>query len=522
MTPQARRSSAAHRVSRRRLLSGSIAAGVLAAAGVPAQARARRGGRLRLAVGGASAGDGWDSRRHAGLFMTSAAVGAVFDTLTEVTAEGHLTGELAQDWTASADAREWTFRLREDVTFHDGSAFGAEDVIASYALHRDPGSPARCLVEAIEDMRALGRDRLRITLRHGNPNFPYHLSDPHLLIYPGGHIARAMAEGIGTGLYRLRRAEPGRRILAERVARHYKDGSAGWFDEVEFLALNHPEARLRALLTDRVDAAADLDPRSRALLAANRRVMPIDAPGNQVLGFVMRSDIAPFDDPRVRRAMKLAIDRPALLAEVFGGSGQVWADHPLGPQNGPLAGDLRAAPRDPALARALLAEAGHDGLTVDLFVSDAAFPGAVDLARLMRLQVAEAGITLRLRDVQAADYRNAVPADAPLRATVLAGRPTEDMILALVTAPGSPLNQTGWTDAAFSSAMTSALGPADAETRAGALGQALRRMSEDGGWLFPVSAPFLGAASTRLAHGPAIGHLMPLDSARIAERWWMA
>jgi peptide/nickel transport system substrate-binding protein len=518
MTPQPRRSSAAHRVSRRRLLSGSIAAGVLAAAGVPAQARARRGGRLRLALGGASAGDGWDSRRHAGLFMTAAAVGAVFDTLTEVTAEGHLTGELAQDWTASADARDWTFRLRDGVTFHDGSPFGAEDVIASYALHRDPGSPARCLVEAIEDMRPIGRDRLRIKLRQGNPNFPYHLSDPHLLIYPGGQIARAMAEGIGTGLYRLRRAEPGRRILTERVDRHFKDGSAGWFDEVEFLALNHPEARLRALLTDRVDAAADLDPRSRPLLEANRRLMSIDAPGNQVLGFVMRSDMAPFDDSRVRRAMKLAIDRPALVAEVFGGAGEVWADHPLGPQNGAVAGDLRAAPRDPAAARALLAEAGHDGLTVELCVSDAAFPGAVDLARLMRSQVAEAGITLTIRDLSDAGDRTAMP----LRATALVGRPTEDAILALVTAPGSPLNQARWTDAEFSAAMDDARLAPDAETRAGALARALRRISDDGGWLLPVSAPFLGAASTRLAHGPAIGQLMPLDSARIAERWWMA
>ncbi len=522
MTPQPRRSSAAHRVSRRRLLSGSIAAGVLAATGVPAQARARRGGRLRLAIGGASARDGWDSRRNSGLFMTAAAVGAVFDTLTEVTAEGHLTGELAQDWTASADARVWTFRLREDVAFHDGAPFGAEDVIASYALHRDAGSPARCLVDAIEDMRAIGRHRLRITLRQGNPDFPYHLSDPHLLIFPSGQIARAMEEGIGTGLYRLRRTDAGRRILTERVRRHYKDGAAGWFDEVEFLALNHPEDRLRALLTDRVDAAADLDLRSRAALAANRRVFPFDAWGNQVLGFAMRTDAAPFDDPRVRRAMKLAVDRPAVLAQVFAGMGDAWSDHPLGPQNAGLASGLRPAAYDPGAARALLAEAGHDRLRIPLIVSDAAFPGAVDAARLFRAQAAEAGIELTVCEVPAADYFNDACAGSLLHATSFAGRPTEDAILALVTAPGSPMNQTRWTDAVFDDAMGAARLAHDADARAGEMSRALRRMSDEGGLLLPISAPFLGAASTRLAHGHAIGHLMPLDSGRIAERWWMA
>ncbi len=97
------------RISRRGLLTAGAAASVLAASGLPLQAQARRGGRFRAGLSGANSSDSWDGRTHSDLFMIASSQGAVFDSLTEVGADGSLRGELATDWDATPDAKVWTF-----------------------------------------------------------------------------------------------------------------------------------------------------------------------------------------------------------------------------------------------------------------------------------------------------------------------------------------------------------------------------------------------------------------------------
>ena len=144
------------RVTRRGLLRSGAAASVLAASGLPVFAQSR-GGTLKLGLSGASIQDSWDARTHSEGFMVMAAHGCVFDCLTEITAAGELVGELAESWEASADARVWTFNLRRGVTFHDGTPFVADDVIASLAIHTAPGtrSGGRPIVANISGMEKL-------------------------------------------------------------------------------------------------------------------------------------------------------------------------------------------------------------------------------------------------------------------------------------------------------------------------------------------------------------------------------
>ena len=94
------------RISRRGLLKTGAAAGVLAATGMPAVAMPKRGGTLRLGLAGANTSDSWDSRTHSDSYMIMCAHGAVFDTLTQVAADGQLIGELAESWEASSQTRK--------------------------------------------------------------------------------------------------------------------------------------------------------------------------------------------------------------------------------------------------------------------------------------------------------------------------------------------------------------------------------------------------------------------------------
>lgn len=236
-------------IDRRALFASGAAAALLAATGVSAQPRATRGGRLRAALSGAARSDIFDTRQDHGLFMQVAMAGAVFDTLTEIAADGTLRGELATGWHGSSDAMTWVFDLREGVAFHDASQMTARDVMASLSLHGDG------LMADVGGIEALAAYRLEIRLVAGDPDFPYRLSDPRLVIYPSANMPRAMREGIGTGLYRVHRFQPGRQFIGHRVAQHYKDGQAGWFDEVELVALSSDAVRAEALREHYVDVA---------------------------------------------------------------------------------------------------------------------------------------------------------------------------------------------------------------------------------------------------------------------------
>jgi len=223
-------------MDRRALFASAAAATLLAASGVSAASVPQRGGRLRMALSGALRSDTWG--RGDGLFMQVARQGVVFDTLTEVAADGTLKGELARGWTSSPDARDWVFDLRTDVTFHDGAPFTSADVVAS-AQGFEGGQ-----------VEALDQPRVAFHLNAPDPSLPLMFAQPQFYIQP----AHALGSGVGTGLYRVTTFVPGQHLRATRVAGHYKGDSVGWFDEVELTSIPADAVRAEALGTYLVDA----------------------------------------------------------------------------------------------------------------------------------------------------------------------------------------------------------------------------------------------------------------------------
>ena len=241
-------------MDRRALFTSGAAAALLASTGLSAAGTGPKpGGRLRAALSGASRSDSW--AKHSGLFMLAAAQGAVFDTLTEISASGTLRGELATGWEGSHDARIWHFDLREGVTFHNGAEFTSQDVVASLLRHQSNGT-----LTGIKRTSAVGRHQVRIDLDAGNADLPYMMSDPRLLMNRVDDVDLVSSDGIGTGLYRVERFQPGREFLGVRVAEHYKEGQAGWFETVEFTSVPDARVRAQALEGGFVDVADQIDP----------------------------------------------------------------------------------------------------------------------------------------------------------------------------------------------------------------------------------------------------------------------
>lgn len=511
-------------ISRRGLLKSGIAAGVLSATGMPLRAAPKKGGRLRLGIAGANTSDSWDGRTHSDSFMIMCGHGAVFDCLTEVAADGQLKGELAESWEASADAKTWTFKLRKGVTFHSGKPFGADDVIASLEMHTAEGakSAAKPIVSAISEMKKISDHEIQMTLEAGNADFPFLLSDYHILMFPAGEIDEAIASGNGTGLYEVVSFDPGVRFVGKRVASHYKDGEAGFFDELEIIAINDASARMNALMTGQVDAVNRVDVKTETLLKANPNVNIFEVTGNQHYTFPMQTGLDPFSDLNVRKALKHAINREEMVDKILLGHGKVANDHPIGPANQYFASDLEQNSYDIDKAKFYMKEAGLTELNVDLSAANAAFAGAIDAAQLYQASAKAAGININVVQEPDDGYWSNVWLKKPWCACYWSGRATEDWMFSTAYETGVPWNDTGWENARFQELLLTARAELDSNKRREMYTEMQMLMSDDGGTVIPMYANYVDAHSTKLANSGTIGNVFQMDSSRLMERWWFA
>jgi len=511
-------------LDRRTALKAGAAAGLVAASGVAANAAPKMGGTLRLGLAGANTSDSWDGRTHSDSFMIMAGHGTVFDCLTEVGADGVLKGELAESWEASADAKTWTFKLRKGVTFHNGKAFGANDVIASLQMHTAEGakSAAKPIVSAITDMKALDGHTVQMTLAAGNADFPFLMSDYHILMFPAGQIEEAIAKGIGTGGYKVDSFDPGVRLVVSKVADHYKGGDACFFDSVEMIAINDASARMNALMTGQVDAVNRVDFKTEQLLKLNPAVEIFEVTGNQHFTFPMLTGVSPYDNLNVRKALKYAFNRQEMVDKILLGHGKVGNDHPIGPANQYWASDLPQTEYDADKAKFFLKEAGMDSLSIDVSVSDAAFPGAVDAGQLFQGSAKAAGIDVNVVREPADGYWSNVWLKKPFCACYWSGRATEDWMFSTAYESGVPWNDSGWENARFQELLLSARAELDSDKRRTMYHEMQSLCSEEGGTVVPMYANYVDAHSTKLANSGTIGNLWQMDSSRITERWWFS
>ena len=167
-------------------------------------------------------------------------------------------------------------------------------------------------------MKADGKNAVAITLREGNADFAFLLSDYHVAIMPADGDGVDWKSGVGTGAYKLESFEPGVRTTFKRNPNYYKSG-AGHFDECEIITIADVAARTNALSTGEIDAMDRVDLKTAHLLKRRPGVKIVETSGTQHFTFTMRVDTPPFDNVDVRLALKYAIDREAVLKTILRG-----------------------------------------------------------------------------------------------------------------------------------------------------------------------------------------------------------
>ena len=203
-------------LDRREFIKAASAMGLAAVAPAlysqAAHATPKRGGTYRVGLGGANTGDKYDPADNGDTFMTNINQGAARNNLVEIGPSGEWMPELAESVEASPDAKTWVVKLRQGVEFHSGKTFDADDVIASIEHHRGEKSvsDAKSVAESMGKIRKDGKNTVIFELDGGNADFPYLLSDYHILIGSADKSGKVDWESAdGTGAYVLKSFEPG-------------------------------------------------------------------------------------------------------------------------------------------------------------------------------------------------------------------------------------------------------------------------------------------------------------------------
>jgi peptide/nickel transport system substrate-binding protein len=515
------------KMSRRNFLEGATALGlsITAATSLLSEARAatpKKGGLLRAGLDGGATTDTLDPATFPDTFIIAFNFGGLRNCLTEVDNEGKLVGELAESWSASDDAKQWIFKLRKGVEFHNGKTMDADDVVASINHHRgeDSASAAKSILDAVEDIKADGKDTVVVTLSGGNADLPFLMSDYHLLIMPAKEGKVDWQSGVGTGGYSLTSFEPGVRATAKRNPNYWKPGRAN-FDEIEIIGIQDPAARTNALMTNEIDVMSSVDLKTVDRLKQKAGIRVEQTTGTSHKTFAMFTDVAPFDDNNVRMALKLAIDREELVQKVWRGYAVLGNDQPIAPANRFHAGAIPQRTYDPDKAKWHLKQAGLSSLKIDLSASDGAYPGAVDAAVLYKEHAARAGIEINLIREPADGYWTNVWLKKPFVSVSWSGRATEDWMFSTAYAAGVEWNDSHWSHERFNKLLVEARAELDEAKRAEMYGEMQLLVRDEGGVVIPVFTSYVFAMADKVQQGPMWGN-WDVDGLRLLERWWMA
>jgi peptide/nickel transport system substrate-binding protein len=515
------------RISRRDFMHYSMLAGVTATSATglwtkSAAAQPKMGGHFRIGAHDGNTSDSHDPGTYLSFSIIQLAH-TYRSFLTLIEPDGSLGPDVASEWSATPDATEWTFKLNENVTFHSGKACTADDVIASMNHHRGDASTSAAKALLADVIEITKDDDYTVTfkLASGNADLPWLMTDYHLTICPANDDGTIdWQSGDGTGPYALRDAEFG---VGFNLVRH--DGwhlEGAYFDEVTITVLNDPNARQTALVTGDVDAITQLELKTRALLERDPNIMIDDVPSAAAITMPMFCDTAPFDDVRVRKALKHSIDRQDIIDKIAFGAASMGNDFHHSPAMPYWPDGLEQNDYDPDQAKALLAEAGAEGLSVNLSVADSVFSGAVDLCVLYAEHAKAAGININVVREPNDGYYSDVWLKKPWCTVQWGARPTPDVMYSLAYKDDAAWNESRWQNERFNELLLQAKSELDDGLRAEMYREMAMLARDDGGTVIPFFPNFVTARRANVEHTDEIAASWQLDGARAASRWWFS
>ncbi|MEX2654501.1 MAG: ABC transporter substrate-binding protein [Acidimicrobiia bacterium] len=379
------------------------------------------------------------------------------DTLTFSSATG-LRPAIAESWESNEDGTQWTFTLREGLTYSDGTPITAADVVASFEGIAEGNAASALGTGALSPGGTVAVDDRTVQFNLDAPvgAFPFIVSSDNYnaVILPTSFwdtYAEGSYEGsfIGSGPFMVEDFTPGQGAVLVRNENYW--GPTAVPDRVEVTFFADESAMIAAFQEGRLDVIPSFS-------AANGQAL-LNDPNTQV-GVIptaehrqihMNTQEGLFADKRVRQALALAVNRQSMVDGLLSGFGDLANDHPIAPFFAVFnPGAVAQKEEDLATANALIDEAGVRGAEVTL--NTLQFAELELLAQLIQGAGAQIGLTINLQIDDAGTYYDAYWLDSTLGITNYGHRGVPNVYL------GAPLKSDGtWNSAKFNNAEYDAL-----------------------------------------------------------------
>lgn len=326
----------------------------------------------------------------------------IYEGLTRFGPDGSVNPGLAHDWEISEDGLTYTFFLREGVQFHDGTPFSADDVVFSLdrARAEDSTNAQKQLFSAIDIVTAVDPLTVEVVLSQPQGAFLFNMAWGDAVIMSPESVETNATNPVGTGAFRFARWVQGDRVELERNPDYWGEGAQ--LERATFRFISDPSAAFAAMMAGDVDAFSnypayetlaqfEADPRFNVIVGSTE--------GETILSMNHQNEA--LSDIRVRQAISHAINRQDIIDGAMFGYGTPIGTH-FAPHN-PDYLDLTAnSPHDPEAARALLAEAGQENLTLRLMLPPPVY--ARRGGEIVAAQLRDVGIRTEITNLEWAQW----------------------------------------------------------------------------------------------------------------------
>ena len=392
---------------RLRLVAFAFAAMAVAAGFTAAPAMAQKQGGS-LTVGLELDIPGFDGLK-VGVYDTAANIAAslIFETIVKLDDDGKPKPSLALSWSSSDDFRVWTFKLRPDVKFHDGTPFNAQAVAWTFARLKDPKNNCRCAFYIANVLSVEAKDDLTLvyTLKDPSVNYPALLARPTEVNTVHSPTA-IQAKGddynrnpVGTGPFILKSWTASDRMVVERNPGYWNKGKPH-LDRVVLRPLPDSQSRFASLKSGETDVVwadeFEADNIMRAQKDATLQVLSYAGSGAAVNA--INTKVPPLDDVRVRQALVMALDRKKMSQALTNGLART-ASNPYGDGSWVKCKDDGALPFDVEKAKALIKDYGKP---VDFKMIVTATPRGRMVGQVMQQFWKQAGANMEIEQVDQA------------------------------------------------------------------------------------------------------------------------
>ncbi len=420
----------------------------------------------------------------------------LYDPLVLANADLSRSPGLALEWNPNKTSTVYEVKLRQGVVFHNGKSFGADDVIYSIQQMAKKGSAGLPFVSNIKigELKAINKHLLRITLKTPDADLAGNFVYYNTWIVPAGQTD--YKKPVGTGPFKFESFTPGQQSVFLANKDYWVTGKP-YVDSLKIVAISDNNARLNALLSGQVDAMAQLPTELAKAHATTGDITVLVAPSPQAMMFYMDTTKKPYTDPRVTLAMKMLVDRKALVAGAIGGYGTVGNDI-VGKGLPFYDSSLPQREQDIDMAKSLLKAAGQSNLTVELSTSDI-FPGFVEAATLLKQQAKAAGVTINIKNVSSNAYYNPSLSylKMPFAETQWPVNSLKFFYLQALAAD-APYNETHWKSASWSALLAKAIAAPNKAAAQSYWNQVQKVQYEKGGYINWTNADWVDGLSKKV------------------------